>query len=83
MFTDTRWAEEATSFDHALICVKLLHSEAGTAFEGACLDGWQESPPPQLLVDMQLLNARRNEFSMAVGEKARQLQSDKKVREPF
>ncbi len=79
----SKWAEEATSFDHALIYIKIPHSEAGTGFAGACLDGWQESTPPRLLVDMQLLKTRRDEFSMAVREEVRQLQSDGKVREPF
>jgi len=76
----TKWADEVTSFDHALIFVKLPHSEAGTGFAGACRDGWQESAPPRLLVDMQLLKARRDELCRSLpgwmaGERASPLTS--------
>ncbi len=80
---NTRWADVAAQFDHALIYVQLPSREAGTGFAGACQDGWQERPAPRLLVDMQLLKARRDEYSLAVSEEFKTFQGMMLSLSPF
>jgi hypothetical protein len=80
---NTRWADVAAQFDHALLYVQLPSRVAGTGFAGVCRDGWRERPAPRLRVDMQLLKARRDEFALAVTEEKKTFQGRMLSLSPF
>jgi hypothetical protein len=71
----TRWADDETMFDHALICLDLPYSQAVACISGTCREYQRERKSVPLQIDITRLDARCDDFTRVLADGMRELQA--------